>query len=105
MRARFLRLLFIGLVLSVSFIIPAMNSKGKFGFGFLTWTGCAVLFHLLVFEAVFTKSKPLTVIIWIVVVIFSGLSFFLLDNLIVFLAVVVFLAGYTALLMLYLEKN
>jgi FtsH-binding integral membrane protein len=105
MNTRPLRLLLAALVLCVLFFIDAwMNVKTKIGIGFLTWIGFGVAFHMLVFEAVFTKSKPLVFAIWIVVAICACISFLVLDNPMNFFIVVVFFVGYTALLMLYLDR-
>ena len=105
MHTRYLRLLLAALVLFALFFIDAwINIKTNFGLGVLASIGFAVAFHVLVFEAVFTKSKPLTFTAWAVVAISSGLSFFFLDSPLDSFIVVIFLVAYTALLMLYLEK-
>lgn len=106
MQTRYLRLLLVALILVTLFLVDAwMNVKTRLGSGLLTGIGFAVAFHVLAFEAVFSKSKPLTFATWTLVTVFSGISFFLLNNPLDFFIVVVFFVAYTALLLLYLKRK
>jgi hypothetical protein len=106
MKASIIRLILGGGVLFTLFFADVLlSTKETFSFRLVTYIGAVVVFHLIVFESVFMKSKPIFYLVWGVVSVFCITLFMLSNDVWSNMLISGFLIGYVMVLFSFLRSQ